>query len=156
MVVETTNVTLANTNRKTILERKAHATLIQRHCLTPAQSEFSKNEATKKDKQFEGGALDPEHGRVSAGVGVLGVEGVIFNSMPKPIKDQQDVVVTGRCAMHCMGMGGTTLTIAVIYGWTGAKKESLDAARPDDIRTIIQMQFEGVAARTKNDCRRLE
>ena len=33
IVIETTNVTSANTNRQTILERKAHVSVLQEHCL---------------------------------------------------------------------------------------------------------------------------
>ena len=43
-------------------------------------------------------------------------------------------------AMYCMGMGGVTLVIAVVYGW----QCSPEAARSDDILTIIQMHFEAL------------
>ena len=67
----------------------------------------------------------------------------------KPCKDHHDVVATGRCAMHYMGMGGVMLVIAVIYGWTGGNKGSPEDARTDDILTIVQMQFEALPPRPK-------
>ena len=36
------------------------------------------------------------------------------------------------------------MVCAIIYGWAGAKKGSSDAARTDDILTIVQMQLDAM------------
>ena len=46
-------------------------------------------------------------------------------------------------------MAGVTCAIALIYGWTEARKGSVDAARTDDLLTILQMQFETMEAGPK-------
>ena len=81
--------------------------------------------AIKDGKRFEGGSLDPEHGKSCAGVGILSTEAVAI----------------GGCAIYCLDLGGTTLAIAVIYGWAGASKGSTEAARTDDLLTIVQVEF---------------
>ena len=58
--------------------------------------------------------------------------------VPKPSKDYQDAVATGRRGIYCMDLGGATLIIAVINAW--AKKGSPAAARTDDLLTVIQME----------------
>ena len=63
MTFETINVTSAHTDQKTILEREAHVQLCQEHCLTPAQIKGFQALAFKGGERFEGGPLDPEHGR---------------------------------------------------------------------------------------------
>ena len=72
------------------------------------------------------------------------MEDITVCPIPNPIKDYQDAVATGRCAIYYMDMGGATLTIVVTYGWVGAKRGSPDAARTDDVLTIIQMQVEAL------------
>ena len=47
LIIETINVTSANTNRQTILERGAHLQLLQEACLTKEQIEAMKFEANK-------------------------------------------------------------------------------------------------------------
>ena len=69
------------------------------------------------------------------------MEGISVSPLPNPSKDYLDAVATGRCAIYCMGTGGATPVIAVIYGWTGAKKGSPEAARTDDLLTIVQLEF---------------
>ena len=144
LIVETTNVTSANSNRKTIFGRKAHLQLIQETCLTKAQRIAMQKEARLISKQFEGGPTDPEQAKAAAGVGIVSVEGISVYPIAKPIKDYLDAAATGRCAIYCMDVSGVTMAIAVIYGWTGAKKGSPEAARTDDLLTIIQMQFEAM------------
>ena len=39
-------------------------------------------------------------------------------------------------------MAGCTLTIAVIYGWTGGGKGTPEAARTDDLIAIVRMQLQ--------------
>ena len=51
--------------------------------------------------------------------------------------------------MYEVDLNGTTLAIVVIYGWTGGRKSSAEAARTDDILTIVQMQFETMPAGPK-------
>lgn len=51
--------------------------------------------------------------------------------------------------MYEVGLKGTTLAIAVIYGWTGGRKGSAEAARTGDIFTIVQMQYETMPAGPK-------
>ena len=48
-----------------------------------------------------------------------------------------------------MDLEGITLAIAVIHGWTGGRKGPDEAARADDILTIVQMQFEAMPAGPK-------
>ena len=59
-----------------------HVASIQEHCLTPAQIKFFKREAKQNGNIFEGGPLDPEHGRVSAGVGILCMERIAVYPIP--------------------------------------------------------------------------
>ena len=144
LIFETINVTSANANRQTILKRKAHVQPFQEHCMSPGQSMTIKRESKTDGKRFDGGLLDPEQGKAAAGVGIMSVDGLKLNPTTKPIKDYRDAFATGRCAMYEVGLKGTTLAIAVIYGWTGGRKGSAEAARTDDILTIVQMQFESM------------
>ena len=144
LVAETVNVTSANTNRKTILDRKVHMQFIQEMCLAKAQREAMKKEAKAAGKNFIGGPTDPEQAKAAAGVGALSVEGLGIYSVPKPISDYADAEATGRCKIVCCDVGGCTLAIAIVYGWTGGTKGSSEAARTDDILTIIQMQFDSM------------
>ena len=76
LVAETVNVTSANTNRKTILDRKVHMQFIQEMCPTKAQRETMKKEAKAAGKNFIGGPTDHEKAKAAAGVGALSVEGL--------------------------------------------------------------------------------
>ena len=53
--------------------------------------------------------------------------------------------------MYEVGLNGTTLAIAVIYGWTGGRKGSAEAARTDDMLTFVQMQFPSSSLETSMD-----
>ena len=44
----------------------------------------------------------------------------------------------------CFDAGGSFVACGIVYGWTGAKKGSKDAARTDDLVTIIQAQFDAM------------
>ena len=52
----------------------------------------------------------------------------------------------------CVDLGGTTLVCANVYGWTGGIKGSKEAARTDDIITIVRMQFEKMPKGPKMIC----
>ena len=52
----------------------------------------------------------------------------------------------------CVDLGGTTLVCANVYGWTGGLKDSMEAARTDDIITIVRMQFEKMPKGPKMIC----
>ena len=115
-------------------------------CLTKAQRETLKKEARGLGKAFLGGPTDPEQGKAAAGVGFLSLEGLNLYPVPEPTKDYCDAEATGRCKIVCLDMAGVTCAIALIYGWTGAMKGSVDSARTDDLLTIIQMRFETMEA----------
>ena len=121
---ETINTTSARTNQKTLLEREAHITAMQQDALTPAQIKMLQIAAAKDGKRFEGGPLGPEHGRTSAGEGILSLEGLTLYPIPKPSDNYHDADATGRRSIYCMDLGSTTLVIAVLYGWTGGEKDS--------------------------------
>ena len=71
LIIESINVSSANTNRNTILARKAHVQMIQETCLTKAQNGDMQREAKKVKKQFQGGPADPEQAKAAAGVGIV-------------------------------------------------------------------------------------
>ena len=138
--IETINVTSLITNGWIALRRKSHVQLLQETCISVLHK--FKADAKKVGKTFEGGPTDPEHGRPSAGVGALAYEGLKVYQVTNPTKDYLDAVATGRCIIICMDLGGTTLSIACIYGWTGAKQNTSNAERTNDIISIVQLQFE--------------
>ena len=47
-----------------------------------------------------------------------------------------------RVEIYCIDLTGSTLAIAVIYGWTGGSKGTPEAARTDDLIAIVRMQFQ--------------
>ena len=142
LIVESSNDTLANSNRSTFLKRLAHIQLTQETCLTKAQRLSLQKEAKAIGKQFEGGPIDPEQAKAAAGVGVMCVGGLNMYPIANPIKDYPDAFATGRCAIYCTDLYGVTLVCEIIYGWTGGIKGSPEAGRTDDIIGIIQMQFD--------------
>ena len=139
MTFGTSNVTSAHTNQRTILERKTHVQLLQEHCLTLAQSKGFQTLAVKEGNRFEGGRFDPEHGKASAGVGIMCMKDITLYPLPNPSKDDLDVVAIGGCIIHCMDIGGATLTKANTYGCTAAKKGMPETVRTDDLLPIAQL-----------------
>ena len=137
--METSNVTSLNSNRETAIARTAHFQAVQEACLNEAQTAQMKAAANRRGKSYIGGPTDPEQGKAAAGVGFLFHKDLAAYEVTNPIEDYLDVVNTGRCKIVCFDMAGVTCAIALIYGWTGAKKGSVEAARTDDLLTIIQM-----------------
>ena len=107
--------------------------------MSPGQSRTIKREANAHGERFDGGPLDPEQGKAAAGVGIMSVDGLKLNPITKAINGYQYAYATGRCAMYEVDLKGTKLAIAVIYGWTGGRTRSAEAARTDDILTSVQM-----------------
>ena len=99
------------------------------------------NEAREFKKRFMGGPTDPEQAKAAAGVGALATDGFTLYPVPDPTPDYRDAEATGRCIILCTDVGGVTLACANVYGWTGGIKGSKEAARADDILTIIRRQF---------------
>ena len=89
---------------------------------------------------MEGGPLEPETGKQSAGVGIVALEGLAPYPVTNPTQDYHDAVASGRCAIYNIDCQGATLTIAVIYGWAGAKVGSINASRTDDLLAICLAQ----------------
>ena len=50
----------------------------------------------------------------------------------------------GRCKIVCFDAGGSTVACGIVYGWTGANKGSNEAARTDDLITIIHAQLDAM------------
>ena len=69
------------------------------------------------------------------------MEGLVFYEIAKPLPDYKDAEATGRCVIYCTDVGGTTLTIGVVYGWTGGRKNTAEAARTDDVCAIVLAQL---------------
>ena len=69
----------------------------------------------------------------------MAVENLVFYEVKAPIKDYEDAKATGRCAIYCTDIGGTTITCAVIYGWTGCRKGNAEAQTTDDLCAIVLM-----------------
>ena len=55
-----------------------------------------------------------------------------------------DAEKSGICKIVCFDAGGSTVACGIVYGWTGAKKGSKDAARTDDLTAILQAQFDAM------------
>ena len=68
------------------------------------------------------------------GQSILSTEGLIVYNIPSPWKGYQDAVVAGRCAIHCLDLGGVKCCIVVIYAWAGATtgSRSCEGGRPSD------------------------
>ena len=62
--------------------------------------------------------------------------------VPNPTEDDRDAEAPGRCMLLCVDLVGPTLVCANVYGWAGGIKGSKEAARTDDIITIVRMQFD--------------
>ena len=76
-----------------------------------------------------------------AGVGIAAMDGLKPYKLTDTTKDFKDAEATGRVAMYCADLNGQTLVCAVVYGWAGATRGSVDAARTDDILAKIRAQF---------------
>ena len=99
-----------------------------------------------------GGPTDPELGKAAAGVGTISPKGINFYPLTNPTKDYLDAEASGRCMILCADLGGCTLTCANLYGWTGGTVGSKEAARTDDLITIVRMQFSKMPAGPKIIC----
>ena len=142
MKIASTNITSAVTHRVVALGMKAHLQCLQEVCLPKRLIKGMIADAIEAGKSFIGGPVDPEHAKATAGVGFLAVKGLVLYPHPNPSKDYVDAEASGRCMIVCTDLGGCTLAIATVYGWTGAVKGSREAERTDDIFTIIQNEFE--------------
>ena len=107
------------------------------------------SEAKEYKKNFTGGPTDPELTKASAGMGALAVQGITLYPVPNPLPDYEDAVATGRCKILCCDLGGTTLAVANLYGWTGGVEGSKEAARTDDLISIVRMQRPYVVTSTE-------
>ena len=79
--------------------------------------------------------------KAAAGVGIAANDGLKPYKLTNTTKDFKDAEATGRVAVYCLDLNGQTLVCAVVYGWTGATRGSVEAARTDDILAIIRAQF---------------
>ena len=113
---------LSTPNRDVVLARKAHFQGIQEACLTPAQSKGMLKDAHAKGKSYIGGPTDPEQGKAAAGVGALFLKHLAAYEIINPTEDYRDAERSGRCKIVCLDVGRVTIAIAIVYGWTGAKK----------------------------------
>ena len=92
-----------------------------------------RRDAAAKGKTYIGGPTDPEQGNAAVGVGALFHTELAAYPIPKPTEDYPDAERSGRCKVVCFDAGGGTVACGIVYGWTGAKKGSKDAAMTDDI-----------------------
>ena len=139
IVIETSNITSGNTNKEIALARKAAIQFLQEVGMSKAQRSDMATKAFEAKKRFIGGPTDPELAKAAAGVGALSSEGLRLYPVPNPTDDYRDAEATGRCMILCVDLGGTTLVCANVYGWTGALRGSMGAARTDDLITIVRM-----------------
>ena len=117
---------------------------IQEACLTQSSDTENENDAHAKGKSYIGGPTDPEQGKAAAGVGALFLKGLAAYEVINPTEDYRDAERSGRCKTVCFDSGGVTITCAIVYDWTGAKKGNALAARTDDILAIIELHFEAM------------
>lgn len=146
MEIETISVTSLSTSEEHMLPRKADFSLVQEHALTPNQVQAFKARAAAKGKALEGGPPDPEHEKVSAGVGLFATSPLIPMLLLNASKASADAVVTGRCCIYTFDIGGSTLLVAVKYRWAGANKGNVAASRTDDsvaIKAELDAQPDG-------------
>ena len=122
--METSNATSLNSNRDTALARKANFQGNQEACLTEAQIKGMKIEAAANGKTYIGGPTDPEQGKAAAGIGALFLKGLAAYEIPNPTDDYRDAERSGRCKIVCFDAGCCTVVCGIVYGWTGAKKET--------------------------------
>jgi exonuclease III len=142
VIVETINVTSGTKQEETIIQRKAHLQCLQEMGLTMQQTDALRKRAKQKGKTYIGGPPDPELGKAAAGVGIMAYKGLNVYPVPNPTQDYNDAVKTGRVLIVCTDIDGDRLTCATIYGWTGGKKGTVEAARTDDLIAIVLDQFE--------------
>jgi exonuclease III len=141
MEIESINASSASKNDDALLESDASIQFIQESGLTKTlQASFDK-EAREHGKKAIGSPLDPEHAKASAGVAAVTTKNLELYPAPEPTDDYKDAELTGRCKILCIDLGGTTLACANIYGWSGGEPGSKEAARTNDIITIVRMQF---------------
>lgn len=79
--------------------------------------------------------------KAAAGIGIAASEGLKPYKLTNTTKDFRDAEATGRVAVYCVDLNGQTLVCAVVYGWTGATRGSVGAARTDDVIAIVRAQF---------------
>lgn len=123
------------------MARKAHITLIQEHCLTEALANTFKIRANKACRTLIVGPSDPEHGKASAGVGILCSDDIKPYPIPKPTEAYLDAVETGRCMILNFDLEKDTLPIAIMYGWTGGAKGTIAADRTNDLLDSLLEQM---------------
>ena len=123
------------------MKRKAHITAFQEPCMTAKMVRAAQAEARRHNKTMEAGPPDPEHDRLSGGVGAIAQNPLTPRPILNPSKAYEDAVATGRCVIYNFDLDGTNLVIAIIYGWTGGNKGSEAAARIDDLLTIVQNEL---------------
>ena len=138
---ETINITSAAKNQDSLLSRNATITTFQEHGLNANQLKTLQAFARQGKKDWGGGPLDLETGKQSAGVGIVALEGLAPYPVTEAAEDYNDAFASGRCAIYNIDCQGATITIAVIYGWTGAKVGSINASRTDDLLAICLAQL---------------
>ena len=123
------------------MARKAHITFIQEHCLSESLAKTLKLAAKKAGKTLIVGPMDPEHGKASAGVGLICSDELKPYPIPKPTDAYHDAVETGRCMILNFDPEKDTLPIAILYGWTGCAKGTIAADRTNDLLDIFLEQM---------------
>ena len=140
-MLETINVTSVMSHGAIIWKRRAHVQLLQETLVQGDAKANIKQQAKKHRNMFEPGPLDPEMNKAVAGIGIAASEGLKPYKLTNTTKDFRDAEATGRVAIYCVDLNGQTLVCAVVYGWTGATRGSVEAARTDDIIAIVRAQF---------------
>ena len=85
--------------------------------------------------------MDPEHGKASAGVGLICSDELKLYPIPKPTDAYLDVVETGQCMSLNFDLEKDTLPIAILYGWTGGTKGTIAADRTNDLLDTVLKQM---------------
>ena len=98
--------------------------------------------AKQAGKTLIAGPLDPEHGKASAGVGILCSDELKPYPIPKPTDAYRDAFETGRCMILNFDLEKDTHPIGIVYGWTGGAKGTIAADRTNDLLDIMLEQME--------------
>ncbi len=141
LILEAINITALSTKQQQLHERMAHVTCFEEHGAVGKAATAAIQAARERGWIMELGVVDPEFGRNTGGVGIQ----TRLPLRPLPHKACTaaftDAMATGRVNIYDLDVDGVVLTIAIIYGWTGAVKGNVACDRTEDLITVVRMEF---------------
>ena len=130
------------TNGHTTMERVAHFTAFQEHAMEAKETQVFKGMLAKRNINMQAGPPDPEHAKKSGGVGLMAHSPLRPIIMQPLTDDFKDALKIGRMAAYELEISDTTITIIVIYGWSGCHQNETAAARTNDLFVIAKHELD--------------